>query len=44
MGSPLGVFLVYFENNWLQNCPSDFTSPEYLETFPNFLDGGHANM
>ena len=29
MGSPLGptltnVFLVHFETNWLQNCPSDF--------------------
>ena len=31
MGSPLGlplayVFLVYFEKNWLENCPSDFKS------------------
>ena len=29
MGSPLGptvanAFLVHFEMNWLQNCPSDF--------------------
>ena len=34
MGSPLGptlasAFLVYFERNWLQNCPSDFKSYYY---------------
>ena len=33
MGSPLGptlanAFLVHFEKNWLQNCPSDF-KPHY---------------
>ena len=33
MGSPLGLtlanaFLVHFEKNWLQNCPSDF-KPHY---------------
>ena len=33
MGSPLGptlanTFLVHFERNWLQNCPSDF-KPQY---------------
>ena len=53
MGSPLGltlanVFLVYFEKNWLQNCPSNFKphylsilliSPEDLEAFQNFLNG-----
>ena len=34
MGSPLGqtianAFLVHFEKNWLQNCPSDFESYYY---------------
>ena len=34
MGSPLGptlvnAFLVYFEKNWLQNCPSEFKSCYY---------------
>ena len=34
MGSPLGptlanVFLVHFEKNWLQNCPSDFKPHSY---------------
>ena len=37
MGSPLGptlanAFLVYFEKNWLQNCPSDFT-PHYYRRY-----------
>ena len=35
MGSPLGptlanAFLVHFEKNWLQNCPSDFMPHYYL--------------
>ena len=34
MGSPLGptlaiAFLVHFEKNWLQNCPSDFKTYYY---------------
>ena len=34
IGSALGstlanAFLVYFEKNWLQNCPSDFKSYHY---------------
>ena len=34
MGSPLSptladCFLVYFEKNWLQNCPSDFKTHYY---------------
>ena len=37
MGSPLGptlanAFLVLFEKNWRQNCPSDF-KPKHLESF-----------
>ena len=37
MGSPLGVtlpnaFLVYFEKNWSQNCPSDL-KPYYYRQF-----------
>ena len=37
MGSPLGptlanAFLVYFEKNWLQNCPSDF-KPHYYRRY-----------
>ena len=55
MGSPLGPALanasvIYFEKNWLQNCPSDF-KPHYhrwyvdtFEPFRNFLNGRHANM
>ena len=52
MGFPLGqtlanVFLVYFEKNWLQNCPADyvddifvlFPTPEHLEAIQNFLNG-----
>ena len=39
MGSPLGptlanAFLVHFEKNWLQNCPSDF-KPHY---YPQYID------
>ena len=52
MSSPLGpkltnVLLVYFEKDWLQNCPSDF-NPHYdrryvddifvLFTSPEFLE------
>ena len=45
MGLPLGptlanVFLVHFEKNWLQNCPSDF-KPHY---YRRYVDGRHANM
>ena len=37
MGSPLGptlanAFLVHFEKNWLQNCPSDF-KPHYYRRY-----------
>ena len=37
MGSPLGptlanAFLVHFEKNWLQNCPSDF-KPYYYRRY-----------
>ena len=37
MGPHLGpalvnVFLVYFEKNWLQNCPSDF-KPRYYRRY-----------
>ena len=37
MASPLGLalaytFLVYFEKNWLQNCPSDF-KPHYYRWY-----------
>ena len=37
MGSPLGptlvnAFLVHFEQNWLQNCPSDF-KPHYYRCY-----------
>ena len=37
MGSPLGptlanAFLVHFEKNWLQNCPSDF-KPHYYRWY-----------
>ena len=37
MGSPLGptlanAFLVHFEKNWLQNCPSDF-KPHYYRSY-----------
>ena len=53
MGSPLGptlanAFLVYLENNWLQNCPSDFEPHYYrryiddifvLFTSPEHLEG-----
>ena len=52
MGSPLGLtlanaFLVHFEKNWLQNCPSDFKPHYYrryvddifvLFTSPKYLD------
>ena len=39
MGSPLGptlanAFLVHFEKNWLQNCPSDF-KPHYYRWYVN---------
>ena len=39
MGSPLGptlanAFLVYFEKNWLRNCPSDF-KPHYYQWYVN---------
>ena len=39
MGSPLGptvanTFLVHFEKNWLQNCPSDF-KPHYYQWYVN---------
>ena len=38
MGSPLGptlanAFLVYFEKNWLQNCPSDLKPHYYHRLF-----------
>ena len=41
MGSPLGVtlpntFLVYFEKNWSQNCPSDL-KPYYYRQFVNIF-------
>ena len=37
MGSPLGLvlanaFLVHFEKNWLQNCPSDY-KPHYYRRY-----------
>ena len=37
MGSPLGptlanAFLVHFEKNWLQNCPSNF-KPHYYRRY-----------
>ena len=37
MSSPLGsmlanAFLVHFEKNWLQNCPSDF-KPHYCRQY-----------
>ena len=36
VGSPLGptlanTFLVHFEKNWLQNCPSDFKPHDYRQ-------------
>ena len=41
MGSPLGptlanAFLVHFEKNWLQNCPSDF-KPHYCWGYVNIF-------
>ena len=49
------VFLVYFEKNWLQNCPPNpcrcvndifvlFTLPEHLEAFRNFRNDHQTNM
>ena len=42
MGSPLSpalanALLVYFENNWLQNCPSDFKPHYYLRYVDDIL-------
>ena len=41
MGSPLGptlanAFLVHFEKNWLQNCPSDF-KPHYYWWYVDYM-------
>ena len=41
MGSPVGAtlpdaFLVYFEKNWLQNCPSDF-KPFYFRRYVDYI-------
>ena len=40
MGSPLdptltNAFLVYFEKNWLQNCPSGFKPHYYRRYLPH---------
>ena len=41
MGSQLGPtlanpFLVHFEENWLQNCPSDF-KPHYYRWYVDYM-------
>ena len=49
MGSPLGptlanAFLVHFEKNWLQSCPSDFKRHyywRYVDIFVSFISPKH---
>ena len=52
MGSPLGLmlanaFLVHFEKNWLQNCPSDLKPccyRQYVDIFVLFTSPKHLGV